>query len=214
MMALVFTAPGEREEVKPFEGFPFGIERGSSVAVLFSDELSEVFLLAYIERAFLERDKVYHVQVSGGFSPLVIHRIATDTGNLHFGRTYRIQDVIRALDVVDPGSALVVSGFPLLEGRNGSTVVEVLERASERDLTLFLSHTPLVLNELDLFGEFTRYFEFPELFEYLLVARVKSYRGHYRLGISLLRAPGELVSLLGEHSVPIDKEIAPILNPK
>ncbi|EEB73068.1 hypothetical protein [Thermococcus sp. AM4] len=211
-MALIFTVPEEREKIIPFEGFPLGIERGSSIAMLFSDELSEVFLLAYLEAALLEGGKVYHVQVGGGFSPLVIRRIVSDTGNFHFGKTYRLQDVIGAMDFVEPGSALVVSGFPLLDGKNGSAVVKVLEKASERDLTLVLTHTPLVLNELDLFGEFRRYFEFPELFEYLMVARVTSYRGHYRLGISLLRAPGELVGLLGEHSVPIDKEIAPLLN--
>lgn len=214
MMALIFEAPEETVEVKPFESFPFGIKEGSSLALLFSDELSEVFLLSYLERALLENGKVYHVQVSGGFSPSSVSRIGASMENFYFARTYRLQDVVEALDVIEPGSALVVSGFPLLHGKSGSDVIDMLDRATERDLTLVLSHTPLVLNELDLFGEFRRYFEPPELFDYLIVARVKSYRGHYRLGLSMIRAPSDLIALLGDHSVPVDKEIAPLLSVK
>ncbi|ASJ03189.1 hypothetical protein A3L09_07950 [Thermococcus profundus] len=210
-MTLVFHTPDQSEEVKPFEGFPLGIRQGSSSAVLFSDELSEVFLVTYLEAALLEGGSVYHVQVGGGFTPSTLRRIKEDISGFHFGKTYRLSSVVEALKTMEPGSSLVVSGFPLLRDRSTDGLLELLEIAGEKDVTLILTHTPIVLNELDLPGEFSSHYLLPELFDYLFVARMSSYRGHYRLNVSLLRAPADFVGNLGEHSIPVDSEIKALL---
>lgn len=212
-MALVFHTLAEPEEIKPLEEFPFGIRRGSSLAVLFSDELSEAFLVSRIEAAFLEKGSVYHVQIGGGFSLGILRRIRDDLSGFYFGTAYKMSTVMEAVNAVEPGSTLVVSRFPLVKGKSADGIMELLETAGERDVTLLLTHTPLVLNELDLAGEFLSHYLVPELFDYLFVARVSSYRGHYRLNVSLLRAPADLVKYLGEHSIPVDAEIRQILQP-
>lgn len=210
-MTLVFHAPSESEEVKPFEDFPLGVKRGSSLAILFPDELSEVFLLSCFEAAMLDLGPVYHVQVGGGFGPGALSKIREDLRGFYFGKAYRIQEIVEGTGMIEPGSTLVVAGFPLLDYRTVRNTVRILEIAGEKGLTVILAHTPLMLNELDLPGEFSAHFEVPELFDYLMVARVRSYRGHYRLNVSLLRVPADLVGLLGDHSIPIDTEIKPIL---
>lgn len=71
----------------------------------------------------------------------------------------------------------------------------------------------MAFNELDHPGEFTRLFKLPpEVLDALLILRTNSYRGHYRLNMTISKAPPpEWVSSLGDHSIPIDGLVKPLL---
>ncbi|NJF25970.1 hypothetical protein [Thermococcus sp. Bubb.Bath] len=210
-MGLIFQTPEESEVVKPFEALPFGINLGSSLGVLFSDEHAEAVFLAYTEASLLERGAVYHVNVGGGFSPSLLRRVKDNLEGFYFGKAFRLQTVLDALNSVEGGASFVVAGFPLLKGISADGIVEAVETAGEKGVTLILTHSPLSLNELDLPLEFRNYFLLPELFDYLIVARTAAYRGHYRMNLSLLRAPADFLGSLGEHTIPLDDAIKALL---
>jgi len=210
-MGLVFQTPEESEVIKPFEALPFGIKIGSSLGVLFSDEHAEAVFLAYTEASLLEKGSVYHVNVGSGFSPSLLRRVRENLDGFYFGRAFHLQTVLDALNSVDDGVSFAVAGFPLLKGISADGMVEAVETAGEKGITLILTHSPLSLNELDLPSEFRSYFLLPELLDYLIVARTAAYRGHYRMNLSLLRAPADFLSTLGEHTIPLDGAIKALL---
>ncbi len=107
---------------------------------------------------------------------------------------------------------MVASPFPTLLNRSAETLVEVRKLVDGKGgLVLVLGHSTIDLNELDLPGEFRRFFDVPELFEALAVLRTSSYRGHHRLNATVLRAPPEYVSAVGDHSIPVDSLVKPLL---
>ncbi|ASJ00509.1 hypothetical protein [Thermococcus gorgonarius] len=209
-MSLVFQPLEEEESVRPFDGFPFDIKLGSSLAVLFSEPLSQAVFLTYLEAALLEKGEVYHVSVGRTSAPPV-NRLLDSTEGFYFARTTRFEDVLMASREVPTGSSLVVDGFPALLGISSEGLLELVDESGSKNITLILSHTPVVLNELDLPGEFQRNFLVPEVFDYLLAIRSASYRSHYKMGISALRLPLEWVSLVGEHTIPADSIVKRVL---
>jgi hypothetical protein len=209
-MSLVFQFPEEAKVITPFESFPVTIRLGSSLAVLFSDGLSQTLFLSYLEAALLKEGPVYHIEVGRSSIPPV-EKVIEKTDQFYFAKTVRFHDILSALKEIPNDSSLVVDGFPLLRGISSEGILELVDTAGSRGITIVLSHSPLVLNELDLPGEFRGNFLIPEIFDYLLVIRTGSYRGHYRIGVSVLRAPFEEVYSLGEHSLPADALVKKLL---
>lgn len=210
-MSLVFHSPGEAGSIKPFESFPFEIRVGTSLAILFSDPLSHAVLLSHLEGALLEKTgEVYHINV-GRASPPPIRKVVENVEGFYFARTVRFGEVMASLREIPEEVSFVIDSFPHLKDVTTEGLLELIDTAGSKSITLVLSHSPLILNELDLPGEFQRNFILPEIFDYLIAVRTASYRGHYRMGISLLRAPAEEFSYVGEHTVPIDAAVKKVL---
>jgi hypothetical protein len=209
----MFFKPAELQsrEVKPFEGFPFGLSEGSIAGIISTDELAETAFLYHLVANALKDGPVYHIGPGTAFSVKLLKRLTDDVSNLYAGNVYSIDELVAALNVVEDRSLVVVSLFPALLNRSAEGVVEVRKLVDGKGLILVLGHTTIELNELDLPGEFRRLYDLPEIFEALAVLRTSSYRGHYRLNMTVLKTPPEYVSSVGDHSIPIDSLIKPLL---
>jgi len=209
----MFFKPAELQsrEVKPFEGFPFGLSEGSIAGIISTDELAETAFLYHLVANALKDGPVYHIGPGTAFSVKLLKRLTDDVSNLYAGNVYSIDELVAALNVVEDRSLVVVSLFPALLNRSAEGVVEVRKLVDGKGLILVLGHTTIELNELDLPGEFRRLYDLPEIFEALAVLRTSSYRGHYRLNMTVLKAPPDHVSSVGDHSIPIDSLIKPLL---
>ncbi|WP_240924272.1 hypothetical protein [Thermococcus sp. 21S7] len=209
----MFFKPAELQsrEVKPFEEFPFGLSEGSLAGIISTDELAETAFLYHLVANALENGPVYHIGPGASFSVKVLKRLTEDVSNLYAGNVYSVEELLQALNVVEDGSLVVVSLFPTLLNRSAEGTVEVRKLVDRKGLILVLGHTTIELNELDLPGEFRRLYDLPEIFEALAVLRTSSYRGHYRLNMTVLKAPPDYVPAVGDHSIPIDSLIKPLL---
>ncbi|WP_297464943.1 hypothetical protein [Thermococcus sp.] len=209
----MFFKPAELQprEVKPFDAFPVALLTGSLSGIVFADQLAEEVFVHHLIASALKDGPAYHIG-PGGLSVRVLEKLSESTSNLYAGSAYTAEELMDALKLVEEDSLVVVRRFPLLLGLSGEDVVEVKRTADERGLTVVLSHSSLELNELDLPGEFGKLFLLPEIFDLLAVLRTSSYRGHYRMNITVLRAPAEYVASVGDHSIPIDSLARPFLH--
>ncbi|ASJ11061.1 hypothetical protein A3L12_06990 [Thermococcus sp. P6] len=209
----MFFKPAEAQvrELKPFEGFPVTLREGSMAGVVATDKLAGVVFLYHLVAKALEGGPVYHLGPGVSLSIPLLKRLTADLSNLYMGKVYSSEELVGALNLVQDGSLVVVSLFPTLLNRSAEALVEIRRLVDGKGLMLVLGHEVMALNELDLPGEFGRFFLVPEIFEILAVLRVSSYRGHYRLNTTLLRAPPEEVSAIGDHSLPVDSLVKPLL---
>ena len=212
-MMPMFFKPAELEsrEVKPFEAFPLAFQGGSLAGVVATDELAGAVFLYHLVSNALSNGPVYHIGPGSSLSVKILKTLTEDVSNLYAGNVYTVEELIRALELVEENSLAVVSLFPTLLNRSGEAMVEIRRLVDRKGIVLVLMHTTLELNELDLPGEFKRLYDLPELFESLIVLRTSSYRGHYRLNMTVLRAPAEYVASVGDHSIPIDSLVKPLL---
>lgn len=179
----------------PFEGFPVPIRPGTLSAVIFSDEVSEIVFIKSLLLAWPGR--VTYLEPGRRFS-------SREMENLSYGRVYDARDVRDELGSSEEGSLVVVSGAPLLRNFDADFVMSLRPILDDRNLTIVMYHLPLAINELDLASEFRRYYHIPELMDYLMAMRTSSYRGHYRMSLTVMRAPHDFVGLLGDHVFSID----------
>ena len=214
-MMPMFFKPAELQsrEIKPFDEFPVAFSEGSLAGIIATDELAGALFVYHTLSKALPEGPVYHVGPGPSVSPKVLGRLVEDLSNLYAGNVYSIEELLRALESVEDGSPVIVSNFPALLNRTSEGMVEIRRLVDGKGLIMILMHTTLELNELDLPGEFRRLYTLPELFETLAVLRTSSYRGHYRLNMTVLRAPAEYVSKVGEHSIPVDSLVRPLLQP-
>jgi len=206
----VFIKPSDIQlrEIKPFDAFPLGFTEGSLSALLFGDELSEALFMRGIVSSAPSETGIYNIGPAGLIPP---KGPLSGAENLYLGRVYSLDELVSALGLVEEASIVVVTRFSALLNRNVEGLVETRRIADERALTLILTHETLEMNELNLPAEFTEHFLLPGLFDSLIVLRTNSYRGHYRLNITVLKAPLDAVSALGDHSIPVDSLIKPLL---
>ncbi|ASJ09526.1 hypothetical protein A3L11_09900 [Thermococcus siculi] len=208
----MFFKPAEIEsrEIKPFDAFPLALPEGGLAGVVFTDELAETVFLYHLMATSLGDGPVYYIG-PGGPSIRTLKKLAEDLSSLYAGNVYSADELVGALNVVEDGSVVIVTRYPALLNRSAEKLVEIRKLVDEKGLILTLSHSTMDLNELDLPGEFRQLYDLPELFEALLVIRTSSYRGHYRMNLTVLRAPAEYVGSVGDHSIPIDSLVKPFL---
>ncbi|WP_099211124.1 hypothetical protein [Thermococcus henrietii] len=199
-----FQPVEEISGIKPFEGFPVEFSRGSLSALVSTDELAGSLFVHTLLGEALKAGKAYHVGPKRAFSPSILRALEVEPSALLSASVYSADELLQALDYVEDGSTVLVSQFSALRGVSRETLLELRRRADEGSLTLVLHHETLTFNELDLPGEFARLFLLPELFDSLLVLRTSSYRGHYKLNATVLKAPPEQIASLGDHSIPVD----------
>ncbi|WP_297476634.1 hypothetical protein [Thermococcus sp.] len=209
----MFFKPAELQprEVKPFDAFPVALPAGSVSGIVFADQLAEEVFVHHLIASTLKDGPAYHIG-PGSLSIRILEKLSESTSNLYAGNAYTTEELMNAMKLVEDDSLVVVRRFSLLLGLSGEKVVEIKRIADEKGLTVVLCHSTLELNELDLPGEFGKLFFIPELFDMLAVLRTSSYRGHYRMNITVLRAPAEYVASVGDHSVPIDSLARPFLH--
>lgn len=205
-----FQPVEEISGIKPFEGFPVEFSRGSLSALVSTDELAGFILAHTLLSEALRSGKAYHVGPKRVFSPSILRTFGVEPSSLLSANVYSAEDLVKAFDYVEEGSTVLVSQFPTLTGVSQETLLELRKRADEGSLTLVLHHGTLSFNELDLPGEFARFFLVPELFDSLIVLRTNSYRGHYKLNVTVLKAPPEQIASLGDHSIPVDSIVKTI----
>ena len=212
VMAMFFK-PAELlpRGVKPFDDFPAALPAGGMAGVVFADQLAEEVFVHHLIASVLKDGPVYHIG-PGSLSLRVIEELAESAINLYSGNVYTAGELADALRLVEEDSLVVVRRFSSLMDISAESVVELKRTADEKGLFLVLCHSPLEFNELDLPGEFKRLFFLPELFDLLAVLRTSSYRGHHRMNITVLRAPAEYVASVGDHSIPIDSLVRPLLH--
>ncbi|WP_238516366.1 hypothetical protein [Thermococcus onnurineus] len=209
----MFFKPAEVQsrEVKPFEEFPLSFSEGSLAGIISTDELANTVFLYHLVANSLLSGPVYHVGPGSSFSIKVLKRLVDDVSNLYTGNVYSMDELLQALNLVEDNSLVVVSLFPTLLNRTAENIVGLRKTVDRKGLMLVLTYTTIELNELDLPGEFRALYTLPEIFESLAVLRTNSYRGHYRLNMTVLKAPAEFVSNIGDHSIPIDSLVKPLL---
>ncbi|NJE05112.1 hypothetical protein E3E36_02900 [Thermococcus sp. M36] len=208
----MFFKPAELQprEIKPFDAFPLAFAEGSMSAMIAADELAETVFLYHLMANSLGDGPVYHVG-PGSPSLKLLRKLTEDVSNLYAGNVYSVDELVDALKVVDDGSLVIVSRFPTLLNRSAERLVEIRRKVDKKGLVLVLSHSTIELNELDLPGEFRRFYDLPEIFDVLAVLRTSSYRGHHRFNITVLKAPPDHVSSVGDHSIPADSLVKHIL---
>ncbi|ALM75946.1 hypothetical protein [Thermococcus barophilus] len=210
-MPVFFRPAGEEkrkvpliEELSPLVG---EVEEGSMVAVVTTDALSQTILqYSALANALNSGMTAYYLEPTNGFSLKLLNKLSENNENLFLGKVYTLDELSSALELVEDNSLVFVSNFSILENQSREKLIKMRRIVDEKSLFLVLSHNTLEINELDLNSEFKRLFVIPELFEHLLVLRTSGYRGHYRMNISVLKAPPEFVKNIGEHSIPIDKK--------
>ncbi|WP_237702800.1 hypothetical protein [Thermococcus barophilus] len=210
-MPMFFRPAGEEkrkvpliEELSPLVG---EVEEGSMVAVVTTDALSQTILqYSALANALNSGMTAYYLEPTNGFSLKLLNKLSENNENLFLGKVYTLDELSSALELVEDNSLVFVSNFSILENQSREKLIKMRRVVDEKSLFLVLSHNTLEINELDLNSEFKRLFVIPELFEHLLVLRTSGYRGHYRMNISVLKAPPEFVKNIGEHSIPIDKK--------
>lgn len=211
-MPAFFHPPEDDGGILPFEGFPLTFSQGTLSAVVSTDNLSSTLFITSSLASALRLGKAYHIGPGRSASPVLIRRFGSNVENFLVGNVYSGKELVEALGYVDEGSFVLVSRFPLLAGTNPEVILEVRRIADEHSLRVVLHHEAMIFNELDIPGEFSRLFKLPELFDSLLVLRTSSYRGHYRMNITVLKAPPESVSSVGEHSIPVTELVRLITN--
>ncbi|WP_227738486.1 hypothetical protein [Thermococcus paralvinellae] len=210
-MPMFFKPAGEDkkrvgliEELSPLVG---ELEEGSMAAVVTTDALAQTILqYSSLANALNSGITAYYLEPTNGFSLKLLSKLSENTENLFLGKIYTLDELSSALELVEDNSFVFVSNFSILENQSKEKLIKMRKTVDEKGLFLVLSHNTLEINELDLNSEFRRLFSIPELFEHLLVLRTSGYRGHYRMNISVLKAPLEFVKNIGEHSIPIDKK--------
>ncbi|NPA47774.1 MAG: hypothetical protein GXO14_03890 [Thermococci archaeon] len=193
---------GHSSDVLPFEGFPVPIRQGTLSAVIFSDETAEIVFVKSLIRAWPGR--AVYLEPGRRFS-------GQGLDNLSYGRVYDVEAVYEEVKSAAEGSLIVISGAPLLRNFAADSVMSLRALLDEGDLTVVMYHLPLSINELDLASEFRRYYHVPELMDYLLAMRTSSYRGHYRMSLTVMRAPYDFVGLLGDHVFSVDGALREVL---
>jgi len=188
-------------EVRPVEGFPVSLGEGTLSAVVSTDELSSVL---FLHSLIAEAGTAYVISQGRRVSPGLVERLGAEPSGVLVGFAYSAGELIKALPQVPPGSLVVVSDFPHMAGVGEETVLELRRATDERGLITVLHHEAMTFNELNPAGEFERLFHAPGLFDLLLVLRTSSYRGHYRLNVTVLKAPPEDFLAVGDHSIPVD----------
>ncbi len=182
------------------------LEGGSMAGIITTDALSQVVLqYSTIANALNSEVPVYYLAPTNSFSLKLLSKL-TDRRDVLLGRVYSMDDLATALKTVQDDSLVFVSNFSVLINIKSEDMLILRKIVDDKNLMLVLSHNTLELNELDLTGEFKRLFIIPELFELLMVMRTNSYRGHYRLNLSILKVPSEFIGNIGEHSIPIDSK--------
>jgi len=209
-MAMFFK-PAELQprEVKPFDSFPVALPAGSVSGIVSADQLAGEVFVHHLVASALKDGPAYHIGPI--LSIRILEEMSDSTSSLYAGSVYTADELMDAFELVEEGSLVVVRRFPVLLGVSGEKLVELRRTADERGLTVVLCHSTLELNELDLPGEFRKLFLLPEIFDLLAVLRTSSYRGHYRLNVTVLRAPAEHVASVGDHSIPADSLVKPFL---
>ena len=192
------------EELSPLIG---ELEEGSMIAAITTDALAQAILqYSSLANALNSGITAYYLEPTNGFSLKLLSKLSENTENLFLGKIYTLDELSSALELVEDNSLIFVSNFSILERQSRENLIGMRRVVDEKGLFLILSHNTLEINELDLYPEFRRLFGIPELFEYLLVLRTNGYRRHYRMNISILKAPSEFIKNIGEHSVPIDEK--------
>ncbi len=174
-------------------------------AIIFSDEISEVLFIRSLISSW--PGPVYHLEPGRRFS----HQGTEEGRIVRFGRVYELSDVYEDMRTAGEGSLIIVGGAPLLGGLSPEAITSLRALSDRLELTVVLYHTPLTVNELDLAAEFRRYYQVPELMDYLMAMRTLSYRGHYRMSLRVLRVPYDFLSSLGDHVFSVDNVINSIL---
>lgn len=200
----------ETSGVKPFEDFPMEFSEGTLSGVISTDELASVLFVHYLAAGCPDDKKTYVVAPGRLVSPKTLSLLGADPSKLLIGSVYSPDELISALELVEEGSLLIVGNFSALNP-SPETVLGIRKVVDDKGLIAVLHHSPVAFNELDHPGEFTRLFKLPEVLDALLVLRTNSYRGHYRLNMTLSKAPPEWVGSLGDHSIPIDGLVRPLL---
>jgi hypothetical protein len=200
----------ETSGVKPFEDFPLEFSEGTLSGVVSTDELASVLFVHYLLATAIPERKAYVIAPGKLVSPKVLSLIGADPLKLLIGSVYSADELVSALDLVDEDSLLLVGNFSSLNP-SSETVLKMRRVVDDKGLIAVLHSTPVIFNELDHPAEFTRLFKLPEILDALLILRTNSYRGHYRLNITLSKAPPEWVSFLGDHSIPVDGLVKPLL---
>jgi len=197
-----FQTADDKNGLTPLEGFPVELREGTLSAVVSTDELSSViFLHSLLAGA---GGKAYVIAQGRRVSPRLIERLDGDPAGVLVGFAYSSGELITGLSQIPPGSLLVVSDFPYIRGVGNDAVLEIRRMTDKKGLITVLHHEAMTFNELNPEGEFERLFYAPGLFDLLLVLRTSSYRGHYRLNITILKAPPEDFLAVGDHSIPVD----------
>ncbi|WP_456452052.1 hypothetical protein [Thermococcus sp.] len=180
------------------------LEGGSVSGIITTDALSQAILqYSAIANALNSEVPAYYLSPANSFSLKLLSKL-TEKRDVLLGRIYSMDDLLGALKRVEDDSLVFVAGFSVLMDRSAEGMLALRRIVDDRNLMLVLSHSTLELNELDLTGEFRRLFIIPGLFELLMVMRTNSYRGHYRLNLSIIKAPPDFIRNIGEHSIPID----------
>jgi hypothetical protein len=197
------------EELTPLVG---GLENSSIAGVITTDALAQNLIqYSSIANALNSEIPTYYLEPTPGFSTKLLSKFSEKSENILMGKVYTLGELLDALGMVRDDSFVFVSNFGVLEEIDKKGMLELRKIVDRKGIFLVLSHNALEINELNLISEFRRLFFVPELFEYLLVMRVSGYRGHYRLNLTVLKAPSEFVKNTGEHSIPIDSKVKMIL---
>ncbi|WP_456367839.1 hypothetical protein [Thermococcus sp.] len=205
-----FQPAGEVKEIRPFEEFPVPFPQGTLSGVVSTDELAAVLFVHYFISRALSMGRVYVLGPGRTVSPKILSTLGADASNVLVGSVYSPEELLSALSLVEDGAPVLISGLSLLDS-SPMNIVEVRRVVDNKGLIGVLHNSPIVFNELDHPNEFTRLFKLPELFDSLIVLRTSSYRGHYRLNMTVFKAPPDLVALLGDHSIPVDSVVKPLL---
>jgi len=210
-MMRMFFKPVPKEEVKiglvdelsPLVG---ELESGSLAAVITTDLFSQAIIqYSSISNALSLEKPAYYLEPTNGFSLELLNKFG-GKGDVLLGKIYTLDELLDAFEVVEDESFVFVSNFGVLEGLEKEKLIDLRKLVDKKGLYAVISHSTLEINELNLNAEFKHLFLVPEIFEYLLVLRTSSYRGHHRLNVSVLKATPLFIKNLGEHSIPIDKK--------
>lgn len=194
------------DELTPLAG---ELGEGSMAGVITTDLFSHALLqYSSLSNALKAGVRAYYIDPSNGFSMELFSRFGE--GEVLVGRVYSAEELVRALGVVEENSFVFVSNFSIL-GTAESDLMALRRLVDERGLYAVFSQNTLELNELNLSSEYRRFFVLPELYEYLLVIRSSSYRGHYRLNVSLSKLPPTHIKNVGEHSITVDEKAGLLL---
>lgn len=207
----MFFKPAPKEEAKialvdelsPLVG---ELESGSLAGVITTDLFSQAILqYSSIANALSLEKPTYYLEPTNGFSMQLLDKFG-GKGEVLLGKIYTLDELLGALEVVEDDSFVFVSNFGILEGLEKGKLIDLRRLVDRKGLYTVISHNTLEINELNLNAEFRRFFLTPEIFEYLMVLRTSSYRGHHRLNLSLLKTPPLFLKNIGEHSIPIDSK--------
>ncbi len=171
-------------------------------ALIFSDELSEIVFMKSLILSWPAG--VVYLEPGRRFSSEGLSGVTVSS-------VYDLEDVKAEIKAAGKDELIIVGGAPLLRNFSQDSLIDLRALSDEAGTTLVLYHLPLSINELDLASEFKRYYHTPELMDYLMVMRTSSYRGHYRMSLSVIRAPHDFVTLIGDHVFSIDSALSRVV---